>query len=69
VPVVIAAVVVVLAIVGYFAMRTMGSQSSASTDLGGKGDLAKLQNMTPQDIQHMKDEMAKAAKQRAANTQ
>jgi len=68
-PVIVVTIVVALAVVGFIVFRATESQPSASTDLGAKADLSKLQNMTPKDIKQMQDEMAKASKQRAATTQ
>lgn len=68
VPVVIAAIVVVVAIVGFFAVRTIAPPASPSTDLGAKADITKLQNISDKDIQQMKSEMEKARGQRGEAT-
>ncbi len=64
----IIAIVVAIAIAGFFAFKTLSSRSTASEDIGKNADVSQLLNMTDQDKEKMRKEIEKAKMDRDAVT-
>jgi hypothetical protein len=64
----IAAIVIAIVLVGFFAFRTLAPKRSASEDITKNADVSQLLNMTDQDKENMKKELEKAKLHRDAVT-